>query len=214
MKHKNASATITAPDPESGTFEAIVSVFNNIDLHGDVVRPGAFQKSIDHWAGSGDRIPIYWSHQLNDPTMNIGEVIDITELEGGSKAIPEWANDWVKEHGGLYVKGQLDDFGVGAHVRHLLKTRRVKQFSYTYDVSEERKSKDGSCNELLDLHVHEVGPTPLGANPLTELIGAKKAPPTTDDPPSDSSTTDRPAGAVFLCRQKASYFALMANLSD
>lgn len=213
MKHKDASVTLTAPDAESGTFEAIVSVFNNVDLQGDIVRPGAFKASIDAWEKSGDRIPVYWSHQLADPTMNIGEVLDIEELDGGSKAIPDWANSWVKEHGGLYVKAQLDDFGVGAHVRHLLKSRRVKQFSYTYDVNNEQKSKNG-YNELLDLHVYEVGPTPLGANPLTELIGAKKAPPSTDDPPTDSSTTSRPSGAVFLCRQRAEYAALMANLSD
>lgn len=208
MKHKNAGATITAPNPESGHFEAIVSVFNNVDLMGDIVRPGAFKKSIEHWAGTGDRIPVYWSHQLTDPTMNIGEVLDMEELPGGSKAIPDWANAWVKEHGGLYVKAQLDDFGVGAHVRHLLKTRRVKQFSYTYDVITEQKSKSG-FNELLDLFVHEVGPTPLGANPLTELIGAKHAPPD-EDPPTEAN---RRPSAVFLRRQ-AETAALLASIQD
>lgn len=212
MKFKNAGATITAPDPESGTFEAIVSVFNNVDMMNDIVRPGAFKKSIEHWAASGDRVPVYWSHQLSDPTMNIGEVLDMEELAGGSKAIPDWANSWVKEHGGLYVKAQLDDFGVGAHVRHLLKTRRVKQFSYTYDVINEQKSKNGH-NELIDLFVHEVGPTPLGANPLTELIGAKHAPPETDDPPSDPSTTNRRPSAVFL-RRHIEAQALIESYTD
>lgn len=213
MKHKNAGATITAPDPDSGTFEAIVSVFNNVDIQGDIVRPGAFKKSIEHWASTGDRVPVYWSHQLTDPTMNIGEVLDMEELPGGSKAIPDWANAWVKEHGGLYVKAALDDFGVGAHVRHLLKSRRVKQFSYTYDVVNEQKSKSGDYNELLDLFVHEVGPTPLGANPLTELIGAKHAPP--DDPPEDPSTkANRRPSAVFLCRHNAERAALMAEIAD
>ena len=54
------------------------------------------------------------------------------ELSGGDPAIPEWANAHVKDNGGLFVKGRLDDFGLGAHVQHLMKTRRVKQFSFSY----------------------------------------------------------------------------------
>lgn len=216
MKHKNAEAAITAPDPDTGTFEAIVSVFNNVDMAGDVVRPGAFKKSIEHWANSGDSIPVYWSHQLSDPTMNIGAVLDIAELPGGDKSIPDWANPWVKEHGGLYVKAQLDDFGMGAHVRHLLKTRRVKQFSYTYDVLREQKNKSGD-NELLDLFVHEVGPTPLGCNPLTELIGAKKAPDEPDPPPDDDRDVESKAAVqrrLFYFFKKAEIAAIFAKNAD
>lgn len=215
MKFKTMPATVTQ-QADDGVFEAIVSVFNNKDLGGDIVRPGAFKSSLEHWAQADSPIPVYWSHRLDDPTMNIGEVIDAEELTGGAKSIPSWASKWVQENGGLYIKAQLDDFGMGAQVRHLMKQRRVKQFSFTYDVISERRSKDNDANELLDLFVHEVGPTPLGMNTLTELISAKQAPPIDGTPPDPStdSKTYRPSGAVFLYRRQARYEALMAELAD
>jgi phage head maturation protease len=211
MKHKTMPATVTQ-ETDDGVFEAVVSVFNNRDHGGDIVRPGAFKSSLEHWSRSDAPIPVYWSHRLDDPNMNIGEVLDAEELTGGSKAIPDWANDWVREHGGLYIKAQLDDFGMGKQVRHLMRKRRVKQFSYTYDVINEQRSKDNQSNELLDVFLHEVGPTPLGMNPLTELISAKHLPP--EVPPDPTPDPYRPSGAVFLCRQQARYADLMAQLTD
>lgn len=178
MKHKSVPATVAPDDTDSGVFEAIVSVFNNKDSVGDIVRPGAFTKSLAAWEASGDPIPVYWSHRLDDPTYNIGEVVEAKELPGGSAEIPHWANEHVRANGGLYVKARLDQFGLGQQVQHLLKTRRVKQFSFSYDVVSERPpSKSGDGNELLDLWVYEIGPTPIGCNQLTELIGAKSEPP-------------------------------------
>lgn len=201
MKHKSMPATVT--ETQEGVFEAVVSVFDNKDLGGDIVRPGAFQKSLEHWAKAEAPIPVYWSHRLDDPTMNIGEVIDAKELTAGND-MPGWVNQWVREHGGLYIKAKLDDFGMGKQVAHLMKQRRVKQFSFTYDVIREQRTKDNDANELLDLFLHEVGPTPLGMNPLTELISAKAKPP---DPPTDLSNTDRLREAVFLRSNLADFLA-------
>lgn len=163
-------------DAEDGVFEAIVSVFNNKDLAGDIIRPGAFAKSLKAWQGSNSPIPVYWSHRTDDPTYNIGEVVEARELLGGSKEIPDWANPHVKANGGLYVKARLDDYGLGAHVRTLLQKRRVTTFSFAYDETVPgQKTADG--NELTELWVHEIGPTPIACNPLTELIGAKASSP-------------------------------------
>lgn len=183
MKTKDAPAAYTPIDDGAG-FEAIVSVFNNKDIVGDIVRPGAFTDTIDAWKKSGDPLPVLWSHRMDDPNYNIGGVDDIAEIGPGDKRIPDHANSWVKEHGGLWVKASLDDFGFAAQVRHLLKTRRVKQFSFAYDIVTEKQTAEG--NELRKLWLHEVGPTPLGANPLTELVGAKATEP---DPPPDEDVT-------------------------
>ncbi len=212
MKHKNAPALL-APDPDEGTFEAIVSVFGNKDLVGDVVMPGAFTKTLEHWMGSGDPIPIYWSHRLDDPTYNIGEVLEADELAGGDPNMPAWVNEQIKAAGGLYVKGRLDDYGIGHHVRQLLKSRRVKQFSFSYDVIRETKSKSGDANELHEVWLHEVGPTPLGANPLTELLAAKKQP----DPPPEPDTTTSPdasASGLFSCRARIDVARLSTTYAD
>lgn len=201
MKTKTMPATIN-PDADEGVFEAIVSVFNNKDLVGDIVRPGAFRNSLEHWKSLGDPIPVYWSHRMDDPMFNIGEVIDAHEVGEKAGEVPEWANEWVRDNGGLYVKGKLDDFGMGAQVAHLMKTRRVKQFSFSYDVIAERRAKSGE-NELLDLWLHEVGPTPLGANPLTELISAKSNPdpPPEPDPDPVPEKKRRQPSALFLRHQ-------------
>lgn len=204
MKHKNAPVTVSM-DEDEGVFEAIVSVFGNKDLAGDVVMPGAFADTLAYWKSVGDPIPVYWSHRMDDPTYNIGEVIEATELAGGDKSIPDFANDWVKQNGGLYVKGRLDDFGLGSTVRHLMKSRRVKQFSFSYDVIAESKNKSGA-NELHKLWLHEVGPTPLGCNPMTELLSAKSIPdpPPAPDPEPDPEPTEqkrRSPSALFLRHQ-------------
>lgn len=194
MKTKTMPASYVPADDGAG-FEAIVSVFDNKDYIGDIVRRGAFTKSINAWKASGDPVPVLWSHRMDDPHYNIGAVDDIDELAPGDPRIPEHANDWVKEHGGLWVKASLDDFGHAAQVRHLLKTRRVKQFSFQYEVMREQQTKAG--NELLDLWLVEVGPTPLGMNPLTELVGAKNADPPPDEPPATTTSEPRDPRGFF-----------------
>lgn len=141
----------------SGEFEALVSIFNNVDLVGDRVMPGAFTKSLERWKSSGDPIPVIWSHEWDDPNAHIGTVVEAEER-------PE----------GLYVKGQLDlenDFARQVH--KLLMQRRVKEFSFAYDVVDEKQADDTRANDLVELDLIEVGPTLKGANPETQLIGAK-----------------------------------------
>lgn len=141
-----------------GTFEAVVSVFGNVDLVGDRVVKGAFAKSLQDWKASGDPIPVIWSHDWANPEAHVGAVNPA---------------DAVETDQGLLVKGALD---VGkpfaAQVYDLLKARRVREFSFAYDVVDEAKASDGA-NELLELSLIEVGPTLKGANPATQLVGVK-----------------------------------------
>lgn len=162
MKVKDFRAEVKAAGgdglPEGG-FEALVSVFGNEDSVGDVVMPGAFTKTIADWTASGDPIPVVWSHKWDDPFSHIGHVTDATESDRG-----------------LVVKGQLDlDNPTAQQVHKLLKARRVKQFSFAYDVEDggwgERDGRD--VYELRELKLHEVGPCLLGANQETDLIAAK-----------------------------------------
>jgi Caudovirus prohead serine protease len=54
----------------------------------------------------------------------------------------------------------------------LLKSRRVRQWSFAYDVIKERTADDG-VNELIELDLIEIGPTLKGANPMTDTIDVK-----------------------------------------
>lgn len=166
--HKSCPAQIKAAGTEdglaAGQFRALVSVFGNKDSYGDVVAPGAFADTLADWKASGDPIPVYWSHQMQDPEMNIGVVLDAQETDKG-----------------LEVLAQLDtgeDASPKAlHAYRLLKGRRVKEFSFAYDVLDGGPvEKDGEqFYELRKLKLYEVGPTPVGANPETELLGVKRA---------------------------------------
>jgi hypothetical protein len=206
MKHKSCPVHVKSGEGAgdigaSGEFEAIVSVFGNADSWGDVVMPGAFADSLAAWKASPDRMPVYWSHRMDDPRYNIGAVLEAEELAAGDPRIPEWADQHVKDHGGLWVKGQLDtgaDFPIARMAGHLLRERRVSQFSFAYDVMDEVKNANGH-NELRKLWIHEVSPTQVGMNQLTELIGAKSE---TTAPPDDAAGVKqyRPNAASIRAR--------------
>lgn len=144
---------------DNGKFEALVSVFGNVDKQGDRVVKGAFDKTLAEWKANGAPIPIIWSHNWGDPNAHIGS------------ADP---NDVVETDQGLKVSGKIDlDNPFAAQVYRLLKERRVKEFSFGYEVRKEKKSTKDGANELLDLGLIEVGPTLKGANSSTELLAVK-----------------------------------------
>lgn len=87
MKTKSFAARIksvgTTDDEDSGEFEALVSVFGNVDHYGEVVMPGAFKASLAQWKDRGDPIPVIWSHQWADPFSHLGIVKSAEETEKG-----------------------------------------------------------------------------------------------------------------------------------
>jgi HK97 family phage prohead protease len=169
---KEALARIKAAGPDDGLqpgqFRAVVSVFGNEDSMGDVIAPGAFAQVLAEWKASGDPIPVVWSHKWGDPFAHIGSVLEATETPDG-----------------LEVLAQIEDMDTNPtakHVHGLLKGRRIKQFSFAYDVGE------GGWVETDDLvnhpwgeyyeikrfsRLYEVGPCLVGANQETELLAAK-----------------------------------------
>src|SRR4051794_34202657 len=78
-------------EAEDGTFEAIVSVFGNVDSYGDRVMPGAFTDSLAEWEAKGAPIPVLWSHLSQDPDYHIG-----------------WVEKAEERPEGLWVRARLD----------------------------------------------------------------------------------------------------------
>jgi len=170
VKIKSCDVRIKAAGEQDGTddgvFEALVATWS-LDSVGDKIVKGAFADTLKSWSDSGDPIPVYWSHRMDDPDYNIGTVLEAKETDEG-----------------LWVKARVDlDSPKAAQVYRLLKGRRVKQFSFAYDVEEgawvdEKDSETGVRSgyyELRRLKLHEVGPTPIGANQATELLDVKAA---------------------------------------
>jgi HK97 family phage prohead protease len=141
---------------KAGQFEAIVSAFGNVDAVGDIVEKGAFTKSLDDWAGSGNPIPVIWSHDHGNPDAHIGVVDDAKETDAG-----------------LWIKGTVDlDEPYAAKVFKLMKGRRVTKFSFAYDVLDGVENDKGGMN-LKELELWEVGPTLIPANSNTDLLAIK-----------------------------------------
>jgi HK97 family phage prohead protease len=144
---------------QEGEFEAYASVFDNVDSYGDVVRKGAFAKSLSEWEDSGFPIPLLFGHNMSDPDFNLGTV---TAKED--------------DHG-LRVKGSLDlESPKAKQTYRMLKGKRINQMSFAYDEVDAGPIDDpklGEVRELRELKLYEVSIVPLGANQETEILAVK-----------------------------------------
>jgi HK97 family phage prohead protease len=111
MKNKQRQFRMTVKSlGEDGTFEGILSPYNNVDDGADLVEPGAFTKTLQE---NGNTVPVLWQHKADCP---IG---DLT-LEDR----PD----------GLWCKGQLLlDIPEAKKAYLLLKAKIVKGLSIGYD---------------------------------------------------------------------------------
>lgn len=153
-------ATGDEPGEPTGLFAAIVSTFGNVDRNGDKMMPGSFTKTLQRWREKGQKIPVIFSHEHKDPDAYIGEVdpADVKETDAG-----------------LVVAGKLDiDTNPKAkRIWDLLKSGRLKEWSFAFQVLDERIGKDRS-REVLDVELFEIGPTLIGANGLTSTLAVKE----------------------------------------
>lgn len=162
IRHKSAPIIETKTVGEEGQFEALVAAWDNVDLVGDRMKKGAFEKTLERWRESGDPIPVVLSHQWDDPFALVG------------KADPRAVMETER---GLLVQGKLDlSNPTGAQVHKLMKDRLLKAFSFGYSVPKggQKKAKDGA-NDVSEVDLIEVGPTLKGANPEAQLQAVKSA---------------------------------------
>lgn len=155
-----------------GTFEAIIAVYGNIDLYGEVVDPGAFDDAFK----AGDWPKLVWSHCWNEPP--IGVTLDI-------QGRPDL--------GGVYAKGRLfvdqaagEDSDTARAVWTALKATggdgepALDEFSYHYNPIdggiEDREIAPGVSERVYVIRkasMTEWGPCLKGVNPDTELLTVK-----------------------------------------
>lgn len=147
---------------EEGQFIVYPSTFTKKpDAYGDIVRPGAFKKTIAQWKESGNVMPGLYGHRMDDPEFFVASAIDMGEDDHG----------W-------WVKGEFDlDSPKGRQVYKLVKGRRLNQLSFAYDVLDAdvvTLDGGGKAYELRELDVFEFSFVPVGANSETSVVAVKQ----------------------------------------
>lgn len=150
MEFKSFKATVEEKD--GGAVRAYASTFDRVpDAVGDVVAPGAFDKTIESWKSSGKPIPLLWGHDTDDPFSNIGAAVDYGTDERG-----------------LWFDAEFDaDNEKAQYVRKLVKEGRVFQCSFAYAVKDAAPVELESgvkANELRELDLFEISIVQIPAN--------------------------------------------------
>lgn len=150
-------------DDGNGQIEGYASTFiRRPDSWGDVVKQGAFTKTLaERWNG-GKGIPFLWAHKMDDLKAFIGTA----EAEEDEK--------------GLRFVATFDDTEEAQKVRQLYKDGRLRKFSFAYDVKEEGlvTLEDGTkANELRELDLFEISAVTVPANDDASVVDVKSAEP-------------------------------------
>ena len=152
-------------DDALGIVECFVAAIGNKDSVGDIIIPGAFNKSLKR------RKPrVVWGHDWNQP---IGKVIDIFEVGPNDPRLPMKMKQ--AGVGAVYARVQLN-----------LKSERGREaFSFVQFFGEEQEWSIGyktldavfdpklQANILKELELYEVSPVLHGANQLTSTLSVK-----------------------------------------
>ncbi|MDC4367970.1 HK97 family phage prohead protease [Acinetobacter baumannii] len=140
---------------EDGFFSGYLAVFNNIDSHGDLIRKGAFLKTIEEWNSKGKYPAIFWNH---DPDEPIGVFTLMREDEKG-----------------LYVEGRLliSDIVRAKSTYALMKVKAIDGMSIGYITIQATHDPQTMIRELLELELVEGSIVAFPSNPNSLISSVK-----------------------------------------
>ena len=166
---------------KGGGFEAVVSVFGNVDRGGDRMIPGAFKSSLRSPDQGGRGFPpIVWSHLWG--VVPVGKTMQAEEVTG-----------FKTEKGavvdGLYLAGEffVDSHQTAKEVYTAMTEKggdglpplRDWSFGYTAKKVVQRGDPEfeplnkGHIRDLVEVDLLEAGPTLVGMNPAAATVGMK-----------------------------------------
>ncbi len=111
------------------------------DAYGDVVKHGAFTRSLEKWRTEGGTLPLLYNH---DQSLGgfIGKVTTIYE-----------------DNVGLFVRATFDGTEEAQRVRQLVTDGRLAKFSFAYTINDQGPvtlPNGKRANELRDVEINEV----------------------------------------------------------
>jgi HK97 family phage prohead protease len=142
MDRETLSVKVSGKPTPEGVIEGYGSFFGNRDSYGDVVLPGAFEKSL-----SRRRPFLLWQHNMQEP-------------------IGVWEE--IKEDGrGLYVRGRFtldDDVPLAKKAFALMKSGAMDGLSIGFQTIKD--SVEGGVRQLLEVDLWEVSVVTAPANDM------------------------------------------------
>lgn len=145
---------------EEGVFSGYGSTFGNLDLGGDIIKAGAFTKSLNDWGMKGEMPFLLAFHDMSRP---IGDWLEMREDEKG-----------LFVRGQLWVKGdrRIED-AVMAY--NMLRGTGQKTLSIGYRVNdyEMQESINGSIRIIKEIDLVEVSIVPIPMNPQAKITAVK-----------------------------------------
>jgi HK97 family phage prohead protease len=133
---------------EDGSFEGNLAVYNNVDLGGDLIEPGAFTKTISERGGV---VPLLWQHKADTP-------IGTLTLVDGPNA--------------LKVKGQLVmDLEDAKRAYILIKARVIKGLSIGFDTIKD--SVSNGVRTLKEIRLWEGSIVTFPMNEMAMITSVK-----------------------------------------
>ena len=119
-------------DAGNGTLEGYASTWiRRPDSYGDVVKEGAFTRTLkERWNG-GKGIPLLWAHQMDSLSSYIGKA------------------DAEEDDKGLHFVASFDDTPEAQRVRGLYKDGRLSKFSFAFDGSVHHLQVSPEIRELV-----------------------------------------------------------------
>lgn len=143
----------------NGSIEGYASTWTRTpDSYGDIVKEGAFTKTLEERWNGGKGIPLLWAHKMDDINSYIGRA------------------DAEEDEKGLHFMASFDGTDEAQRVRELYKDGRLRKFSFAFDVKDEERImlEDGhKANELRELDLFEISCVCVPANDDAGVVGVK-----------------------------------------
>jgi HK97 family phage prohead protease len=139
---------------DDGTFEGYGSVFNNTDLGNDVIKEGAFTKTLRKKGPKG--VKLLYQHKADEPIGVLDEIME--------------------DRKGLRVQGRLAmNTQKGKEVYELMKMGAIDGLSIGYRVAPKGAHYDekGKRRMLKEVDLMEISAVTFPMNPRAKIMGVK-----------------------------------------
>lgn len=156
---KNISAEVKDVSLKNRTVEGYFSVFNVEDSDGDIIKPGAFAKTIAENGPEGkNRILHLWQH---NPTQPLSK-----------------PNELKEDDKGLFFVSKISDTTWGTDALKLYKDGVIEEHSIGFNTVKSHWSDDDEANIITEVKLWEGSSVTWGANEfarVTDMKGNKES---------------------------------------